>query len=291
MGDILIDKYFKGSTIYIFVIILFFNGLLFAQYTLADSIKIQITISSCPMQFEIDSLPRNPNVGGMPVQDTFWMWWEYEGFHDTELMKLKWETMYLVGSRIRDVGGVPIDPPQMQAILVVNTGCPPLDFELSTYARSLPDTAIPDSSWWEPNDTNSIERSDDRGKYVLQALATGYGTPSLMWADSVRFKTSAAYYWVVKDTFHPQAIKDSVLAGGDIGYFYSEDHLGFDEIPTIDAHGVNITKFIEESPDTANSVFFLHMALTTPSLMTSLTDSEQLKGYIILVVRARVRGE
>ena len=282
----MIDRVIKGSIVAVAGILLSFSSV-FAQYSLADSVKIQITIASCPMQFEIDSLPRNPMAGGMPEQDTFWMWWEYEGFHDIYPDKLKWETIYIVGSRVRDAGGTPVEPPQMQAIIVINTGCPPLDFELSTYAKSLPDTPMPDSSWWEPNDTNQV----DRNKYVLQALATGYGTPRLMWADSVRFQTPDAYYWVVRDTLHPRMIKDSVLAGGYIGYFYSEDRLGFDEIPTIDSHGVNISKFVPTSPDTANSVFFLHMALTTPSIMTSYMPGEQFKGYIILVIRARVRGE
>ncbi|RKZ35088.1 hypothetical protein DRQ33_00560 [bacterium] len=264
----------------IFGLVIFFGGVLFAQYSPGDSLKIQINISSCPMEFWLDSLPYNPFIAGGEEQDTFILWWEYEGFHDTLPMKLKWETIYIVGSRLRDASGVPISPPQMQAILVINTGCPLLDFELSTYAKTLPG----EEPWWEPNNTNEVTT----GKYVLQALVTGYGTPRLQWSDTVRFKTSAAHYWVVKDTTSPQMIKDSLLAGGDICCFYSGDALGFDEIATIDEHGVGLWPTDTMETDTTNGVFFLHLALTTPDNMTGLTD-DRLEGLIVLVIRAKVR--
>ena len=272
----IVQKFFPGL-----LILTLLSTTSYAQYSAGDSVKIMIQISSCPMAFVIDSLPHNPYLPGSPEQDTFWLWYEYEGFHTTHPTEIKWQTIYIVGSRVRDASGTPIEPPQMQALLVINTGCPPLDFELSTYAQTS--TGEP---WWEPNDTNEIAR----GKYVLQALATGYGTPRLQWADTVRFQTPAAYYWVVPDTLHPKAIKDSILPDGNICCFYSEDHLGFAEIPTIDSHGVNLQPTDTVATDTLNGVFFLHLALTTPSAATAYTETN-FEGVIVLVIQARVRGE
>ncbi len=255
---------------YAIIIILFLFAAVFAQYSAGDSVLISITISTCPMMFTIDSLPTHPTLPGLPQQDTFFLNDIYAPFLGGD--SLSWEATYLVGE-LRSAGGIVVQP-----IMVVDTGCVPLDFELSTYAMwSDTTTHTFITPWWTPNDS-TISMGNE---YILRAIATGYNTPRLPLADTIVFKSPESYYYIVTGT--PQEIIDStVIMGSDTVRcrFYSDDLYGYDQIPTIDETGVGLLGWTASYPEKS---FYLHMALTTPKQMG--TDYTHLEGMIVLHIR------
>ena len=256
--------------IYAVIIILILAGMVFAQYSGGDSVLISITISTCPMMFTIDSLPTHPTLPGLPQQDTFFLKDIYAPFLGGD--SLSWEATYLVG-QLRSAGGI-----VEQAIMILDTGCVPLDFELSTYSVWVDTSAdTVGSPWWTPNDSTVSNPNE----YILRAIATGFNTPRLPLADTVQFKREESYYYVVRET--PREIKDSVVYMGSDTVrccFYSADLYGYDLIPTIDETGVNLQGWSSPYPQKS---FYLHLALTTPTSMG--TDLTHLEGMIILHIR------
>lgn len=246
-------------------------GLVCAQYSPSDSVMIRITVSTCPMMFTIDHLPRHPYFPG--VSDTFFlrdMYWAWLGIDS-----LDWQATYMVGD-LSDSSGTILE----QAIRVIDTGCVPLDFELSTeavfYDASGDSFGTP---WWEPNDT-TVPMAN---KYILRAIATGINTARLTLNDTLRFKLPESYYHIVGST--PREIKDStVVPGASVCCFYSRDLYGYDLIPTIDSTGVNLRGWPSGAPEPGpDNAFYLHMALTTPEQFG--TDMTYTTGMIILHIR------
>lgn len=255
-----------------FVIMWTFLGIVFAEEreAIGDSVAISISVSSCPMMFVIDSLARHPELPGFPEQDTFFL--NYI-IHGASYMPLEWSSTYLVGDR-REIAGVYAG----QGIMVYDSGCVRLDFELSTFAY---DTL--GASWWQPS--NTIVPSAN--KYVLRAIATGINTPKIFWIDTTNFMGPESYYYLVTNT--PREIKDSAvtIVGTEttaICCFYSRNLYGYNVIPTIDASGVGLRG---RTYPLHQKAFFLHLALTTPAMFGS--DADRLTGIIVLRIQARPR--
>ncbi len=248
-------------------------GLLRAQYDAGDSVAIVLTIVSCPMRFELDSLCRHPTLPGMPEQDTCFLPIIYRDFLEPGHDSLEWETTYLVG-QIVDAA------PTIQAIAVKNTGCVPLDFELTTHAITLSG-----DPWWTPSDTSE----PGPNQYVLRAIATGAGTPRLTWADSVYFEEPRSLFYVIHDDSHPIEIaRIDTSLGAEPAYccFYSDTLYGWSTIPTIRSSGVALRGMPPDSSGT-DWYFYLHVALTTPLSAYHGTSTEHLAGYIVLTIRAK----
>jgi hypothetical protein len=262
---------YKGSTmkkltITFFLIITFFAMPAFAQWDLGDSVAISISISSCPLMFEIDSLPADLVLPDT-VSDTFYPATIYYSlFGGDEL--LDWNTTYIIGDLTSDI------IPQLQSILIKNTGCIPLDMELSSHA-------IPAAGWWTPND--SIVSKPN--KYILRAIASGIGKPKVLFADSLRFIGPESKYYVVTGT--PREIKDSmVVVPGDTMYccYYSKNLYSWDQMPSIDINGTDIRG--RTFSDALRS-FYLHLSLTTP--LGAGSTGDRLTGLIVLTITAHAR--
>ncbi len=218
------------------------------------------------MRFKIDSLPQHPTYPSR--QDTFFLNFLYGMYLGID--SLDWGATYMVGD-LRSVSGTIYE----QAIMIIDTGCVPLDFELFTeavYYDADGDSFA--SPWWLPNDTNAIAAN----KYILRAIATGFNTPRLSIADTINFMGPESYYYVVSST--PREIKDSTVSPTEICCFYSRDLYGYDVIPTIDSTGLNLQGW---SWPYEQKSFYLHLSLTTPALVG--TDHTHLTGMIILHIR------
>ncbi len=259
-----------------FLFILALSGITFAQQAIDDSVRIKLRISTCPMAFRIDSLFPHPDSIGEVRQDTFFLahiYRAYEVFAYRD--SLDWNKIYLVAT----MRGT-YEFPEFQAIRIFNDGCILLDFELCTYAYELPGSS---TTWWQPSDTNYNERN----VYLLQAIATGIGTPWLDWVDTLNFQfpPNQAYNFVVHGCDNPLMIKDSTVIDPFVKQFYSRDLFGWDPIPTIDSLGLNLKGCVVDSLSPERS-FYLHLALTTPESNSWL---DRITGLIVLQITAKPR--
>jgi len=266
----------------IFILILFILALptiTNAQQAIDDSVRIKLRVSTCPMVFRIDSLFPHPDSIGEVRQDTFFLAHIYRNYELFEYRdSLDWDKIYLIAT-MRGTYEIPT----FQAIRIFNDGCILLDFELCTYAYELPGSS---TTWWQPSDTNYNERN----VYLLQAIATGIGTPWLNWWDTLNFQfpPNQAYNFVVHNCDNPLMIKDSsVIFGSDtlVKQFYSGDIFGWDPIPTIDSLGLNLKGIVVDSLSAERS-FYLHLALTTPESNSWL---DRIEGIIVLQITAKPR--
>ena len=263
------------SLLPIIIFLALLAGSAFAQHFADDSVAISITIRSCEMSFFLDSLPHSWYSTDTAAICTFYVAEIYSGFLDTFYL-LDWEATYIVGNLMNVAGN-----PYLDALRIIDDGCVPLDFELSTYAKELPSG---DTNWWQPNDTTTIETD----KYILRTIATGRGTFQIPMGDSVNFKSPESYYYIVTRT--PKEILRRVIGDSVVCCFYS--HLGglalygYDSILTIDTAGVNLQSQ-RSDPDSTLSYFYLHMAITTPRERGS--DGSRREGIIILHIMGKAR--
>jgi len=251
------------------IALLAFVGIAWAQYPSGDSVLISISMTSCPMIFEIDSLtlPYHPIIPGYPQQDTFFL----NDIYSTP--QLDWDATYMVGNG-EILFGL---SDSSEGLLVRNIGCVFLDFDLSTYGVRLADWG----PWWVPNDSLVHQISE----YILRCIATGPGTDFVARDDSLKFKRPESYYHIVPDTGAPKEITNIPVSDSAICCFYSGALYGYDLIPTISDSGLALPG--KSEPDSLLREFRLHIALTTPREVGADTHSVERQGYIILEIKAK----